>query len=247
MKKRNIFLVPIALMVSLITVYDLTAQESYDGTMDNQVRLMNFFSRVGSQYPPGVVPVDPAKVEGTMYFDKNFHKGRIYQDGKQIAMAEMRYNAYTDEIEIRREGVKNLQALMKDKSIYCEFNNQKIVYAEFTDKKGAKQEGYLTVLHDGDTYQLYHNQIMRFKEGQKAKTSLHLEMPDKFVDRSVFYISRKDEAPVYLNGSKKAVVSFVSPEEQKEVKAYIKEKNLDASKQRDLTYILMYANTVAGS
>ncbi len=240
MKARNSIYFLIILTITVFSGHILTAQ--YHGTMERQVKGYEFFSPLDGKLSIGTVQLNPSDIEGSMYFDENFANGIVYKDGEPIAKVLMRYNAYTDEIEIKRDSKSAPEGLMKAPSVSCEFNNEKMVFTEFTNKKGDKKEGYLAQYVESESFQLYENKKMIFKEGQKAKTSLHLPQPDKFVDRSVLYISRNSESPVFLQSSKGWMADYLGAE--KEVKSYIKQNKLDLSDKEDLKTLILYANSL---
>ena len=94
-------------------------------------------------------------IKNEAYANPTFVKGNIYQED-QLAKNDvlMRYNAYADEIEIKKNNFEeDYSALIKDPNIFVKIGSDLYVFVPF---EGSKEKGgYFNVLSDGKTYDLY--------------------------------------------------------------------------------------------
>lgn len=84
-------------------------------------------------------------IEGSMYFNKDFILGKTYYRNELYENFLIRYNAFSDQIEIKRED-KNIEGLYKSAAISCEINREKFIFLKFIDNNGLLDEGYLVAV-----------------------------------------------------------------------------------------------------
>ncbi|THD69701.1 hypothetical protein E7Z59_05075 [Robertkochia marina] len=185
---------------------------------------------------------DVSKVEGSPYFTPEFLKGEaIYKDTISKPYY-IRYNAYMDEIEVK-EGPNSdmVKTLLKDSKISAVIDGEKLKYIpNFADKNDKYRNGYLYVVYDGDTYDLFLRKNKEFREGVKAMTSFQSNFPDKFEDRIEYYVSVNNTEPVYLKLSRRGIMSIIEDDQRALVKAYIKENELAPDNQEELIMLMEY-------
>ncbi len=193
----------------------------------------------------GANKIDFAKIEGSMYYTEEFTKGDIYYGNKVIFNnIPMRYNAYNDEVEINRTTGEDAEALLKNSSTSCGFNNERLIYSQYNSKKGDLRHGYIVQLFSGKKYRLYEKRSKVFKEGQKPKTSFHIPGPNKFVDKYEFFVTNGREAPRYLFTSKKGLTTFFGEDNMNILKPFIKKNEIETNKREDLIRLITYADTM---
>ncbi|WP_430968549.1 hypothetical protein [Spongiimicrobium sp. 2-473A-2-J] len=183
-----------------------------------------------------------SNIEGSMYFTDKFVPGTVYYLDKVFGNFPMRYNAFTDQIEIRKEGSTVLEAMHQSPGLSSQILNTKYTFLSYRNSKGDMEEGYLVPLTLGEKYRLYEKRSKAFKEGQAAKTSFHKTTPHKFVDRQAFYIARDAENPKYFKGSKKELIAFFGADVANTLKSYIKQNRLNLSEQKDMIALVAHAN-----
>ena len=242
--KRKFIIRLITIMLGTPLVGQTT---SGGGHIENNQRLTNLLNTMStsSNALADTGRLNVEQIEGSMYYNEAFVEGQIYYEAKTMAKASMRYNAYTDQIEIKRPGKPQSEALLQDSKVSGNINGERYYYLEYANKKGDLVQGYLVSTWKGKNYHMYERRSKAFKAGQVQKTSMHLPTPDKFVDRNAFYVSKSGETPVYMNTSKKGIALLFGKENEKEIKSYIKKNRLDLSMKRDLTYLLLYADSMA--
>ncbi|WP_282162327.1 hypothetical protein [Ulvibacterium marinum] len=236
------------LLSAILVAYGIPvlAQATAKGVAENNLRMANFIHAMSTKEQALVADrtLNLSDIEGSMYYVEAFIPGQIYYSDKAFKTIPMRYNAYTDEIEIKRDDQETAEALLKDSKVSCEVNGERLVYSEYLDKKGNLENGYLVKIFAGQKYNLYEKRSKTFKEGQQPKTSLHLPTPDKFVGKSEFYLTADSETPKFLPDSKKKLSTVFDADKIGVLKTFIKKNDIDLSKKEDLQRLLGYAETV---
>lgn len=221
-------------------------QANPSGDTENNFRLANYFHSLSNK-PEAITAdrtIDLADIEGSMYYNKDFSLGKIYYANKPFRSILARYNAYTDEIEIKRDDREQMESLFKGAKVSCEVNGNQFIYSEYRDKKGNLDNGYLVKIFSGNKYKLYQKKSKAFKEGQQPVTSLHLPTPDKFVDRLEYYFAVDMETPQFFPDSKKKLSTVFDVDKVGILRTFIKKNDIDLSKKEDLQRLLGYAETV---
>ncbi|WP_299532110.1 hypothetical protein [Ulvibacterium sp.] len=243
---RKILLTIISAILGFSALGQTGLQANPSGDTENNFRLANYFHTLSNK-PEAIMTdrtVDLADIEGSMYYDEDFSLGKIYYANKPFKSILARYNAYTDEIEIKRDEGEAVESLFKGAKVSCEINGQRFVYSEYLDKRGNLENGYLVKTFSGEKYDLYEKKSKAFKEGQQPKTSLHLPTPDKFVDRLGFYVAVDSETPRFFPDSKKKLSTTFEENKVGILKTFIKRNEIDLSKKEDLQRLLSYAEIV---
>ncbi len=122
------------------------------------------------------------------YANPSFVQGKIFQEDKLIKDdVPMRYNAYADEIEIKKNtSDENYSALIKDPNIFVKIFKDIYVFVPY---EGSNEKGgYFNVLSDGKTYDLYKKTTATFREPQKARTNYERDSPPSFTKTTTYYL-----------------------------------------------------------
>lgn len=189
--------------------------------------------------------VDIKKVKGSPYFATAFVPGEVRYKDKEAKNFQLRYNAFSDEIEVKEKpNTVNYQALLKTPDISATFLGNEYRYLPaFKKENGDQASGYLMVLHKGEKYTLYVQKRKEFREGREARTSFESGFPDKFVDEINYFIAEGSQTPVFFKPSKKALHEYAGSIDKKELKKFLKDQDLDPDKEEDLAEIFKYFET----
>lgn len=151
--------------------------------------------------------------EGSAYENEKFTNGRVYSKDEFLDEVYFRYNAYSDELEVKKTNLEeeDYQALVKSDDIFIISNNgKKYVYNEFFDKKGRKQNGYLIVLSEREKTSLYKQYDVKFFEGKKAENSMVNPIPSRFTPFIGYYVRmEKSDKIVELPSKKNKLFKFL--------------------------------------
>ncbi len=181
-------------------------------------------------------------IKNEAYANPTFVKGNIYQEDQLVKNdVLMRYNAYADEIEIKKNNFEeDYSALIKDPNIFVKIGSDLYVFVPF---EGSKEKGgYFNVLSDGKTYDLYKKTTSIYREPRKAQTSYERDIPPSFEKSTTYYLV-KDGTFLEMPKSKSKLMKMMNKKE-KEVKKYIKENNIDMDKEADLVLVIKYFDSL---
>ncbi|MCG2417768.1 hypothetical protein K8089_01955 [Aequorivita sp. F47161] len=232
--KKIIFTTTFVLMA--ISVFAQDRQSSYtsiyDRTIDINQKSLAF----------GLTEAQFESIKDEAYANPNFVQGKIFQDDKLLRDdVPMRYNAYADEIEIKKSPIDaNYGALMKSPDIYVKMFRDIYVFIPF-EGSNAKG-GYFNVLTDGKTYDLYKKTKAVFREPQKAKTSYQRDSPPSFPKTVTYYLVQNG---VFLEmpNSKSKILKMMDIKKS-EMKKYIKNNDIDLDKEADLIKTITYFDSL---
>ena len=87
--------------------------------------------------------IDLSKVNGSPYLNEEFSRGTIKTSSKSYPSL-LRYNAYTDAIEIKLDANKTTQLLLEE-GISAVINNQEYKYLNFKSGNSVKN-GYFNII-----------------------------------------------------------------------------------------------------
>ena len=181
-------------------------------------------------------------IKDEAYANVNFVPGKIFHEDQLIKDAvPMRYNAFADEIEIKKNSYEdNYSALLKDPNIFVKILEDIYVFVPF---EGSNEKGgYFNVLNDGNTYDLYKKTTAIFREPQIARTNYERDSPPSFV-KTVKYYLVQDGTFMEMPSSKSKVIKMMDSKKN-EIKIFIKENNIDLDKEADKIKLVTYFDSL---
>ena len=188
-------------------------------------------------------PVPSMRVKGSMYYNKEFQPGYLrYYNKMMTEKSYMRYNAFTDEIEMAstKYAEKSSIIVFKDRHISPVFSGGTYVYVPFRLGDGRAYIGYLIEMYNGDKFNLYVRKNKRFMEEVKSRTGMDNPFPPRYIDNTDIYISNNDDTPSILKPTKKRILSYF-PNNQNEIKRFIKSYKLKVSDIESIVKIFEFA------
>lgn len=184
---------------------------------------------------------------GSPYEYEDFKKGKIFYGDEFLADTYYRYNAFSNEIEVKQTLLKEEKhkALLADKElVLMPANGQEMRFMTFITKKNRTKNGYLTLLYDGEQYKLYKRLSVKFTEAKPAANSMVNAIPSRFSHFIEYYLKEKDTDRIDEISSKKSAILKLLPKELAgEVKAHLKETKLDLADEQDLVNLFAFLNT----
>tara|TARA_A100001391_G_C4984456_1_gene256292 strand:+ start:190 stop:894 length:705 start_codon:yes stop_codon:yes gene_type:complete len=232
--KKLIFTASLVMMtVSLFSQSRQSAYTSvYDRTIDLNQKALAF----------GLAEAQFNAIKDQAYTNPNFLQGKIFQDDQLIRdNVPMRYNAYADEIEIKKNiSDETYSALLKSPDIFVRILND--IYV-FIPLNGSNEKGgYFKILNDGKTYDLYKKDKAEFRQARKAQTSYQQDTPPSFVMQTTYYLV-KDGNFLEMPNSKSRILKMMDSKKS-EMKKYIKENDIDLDKEADLIKTIAYFDSL---
>lgn len=232
MKKILLSGLVILLMAPVFAQRASTNFDIYSRTIDLNQKSLAF----------GLTEAQFNSIKDEAYANPSFVQGKIFQEDQLIKDdVPMRYNAYADEIEIKKNtSDESYGALIKDPSIFVKMFRDIYVFVPY---EGSNEKGgYFNVLSDGKTYDLYKKTKALFREPQKAETSYARDMPPSFPKTVTYYLVQNGTF-LEMPNSKSKILNMMD-RKKGEMKKYIKENNIDLDKEADLIKAISYFDSL---
>ncbi len=129
-------------------------------------------------------------IKGSPYFNERFVSGLVLYDDLLVDTLYMRYNAYQDEIQIKKTQNEDepFQALLKNSSVSCKLDHVAIVFRDFRIGRNEFQKAYLFRLVQGKDYSLYARKFKKLRPGKKSSNSLAKSIDPRFIEEIDYYM-----------------------------------------------------------
>lgn len=225
-----------ALVLMTASLFSQARQSAYTSVYDRTIDLNQ------KSLAFGLTEAQFEAIKDEAYANPNFLQGKIFQEDQLIKdNVPMRYNAYADEIEIKKNvSDESYSALIKSPDIFVKIVNDIYVFVPF---EGSIQKGgYFNVLSDGKTYDLYKKTKAEYREPRKAQTSYQQDTPPSFVKSTTYYLV-KNGAFLEMPSSKSKILKMMDSKKS-EMKKYIKENKVDLDKESDLIKTISYFDSL---
>lgn len=190
----------------------------------------------------GLTEAEFESIKDEAYANPNFLQGNIYQGDKLMKSGvAMRYNAFADEIEIKKNPTDEAYgALIKDPEIFVKILNDIYVFVPF---EGSNEKGgYFNVLSDGKTYDLYKKITSVFNEAKKAKNNYEKDSKPTFAKNVKYYLVQ-DGTFLEMPNSKSRIFKMMD-KKKTEMKTFINDNNIDLDKEADLIKAVSYFDSL---
>lgn len=186
--------------------------------------------------------IDWNNVQGSPYLDENYKLAKLYVGDTSYGNIMMRFNTYTNEIELYPREGKESEALMKLDDSKIVYEDTTIEIFEFTNEEGATKKGYFVVLSDQDDVKLLLRKKCVFSPNEKAQTANQADRKAKFTQYDYFYIVQNGEL-TQVDPRKKDIIELF-PQKEKEIKKYIKAQKLKLKNADDFAKLINYVATL---
>ncbi|MFN3909488.1 MAG: hypothetical protein ACK4JX_10715 [Flavobacterium sp.] len=179
------------------------------------------------------------KVEGTPYISEKFMLGNI---GNSTQNLLFRYNAESDEIEIKFKGDSIFVLPKNSKMSTISFDNKKYVLSKYKSAKDDYIDGYLIELYKGKI-ELYKREKIQIKEARPATNNYEIDRPAKFEKiKDEFYWSASGNLEIMPNNKKKVIEFF--PLHKEKLNDFFKNNNISFSNEKDLTNLIKFIESI---
>ncbi len=175
----------------------------------------------------------PADVQGSPYIVEDFLVGTVFIK-EESYNAEMRYNAYLDEVQAKTQG--QVTSLLKRDYVSARIGNQLYTIVEYADN-GATRQGYFVELNPGKT-RLLLQQKKKFVQAVKAESTYKSDTPAKFVEQKEYFLKVGDEPAVRVRLKKKDILAQLG--NKKEMDKFISENGLKLKNEGEIIQLLKY-------
>ncbi len=177
------------------------------------------------------------KANGSAYLNEDFQYGQVFIGEKLGFTGDLRYNAYTSEIEISKDDDK-YSAVLKRAKFWAKIGDKEYRILPFLDKNEQQRVGYFNPLNDGDIRLLFKPE-KKLRQARAASTSYDREVPPTYVDASAYFLKNGDEPAFRIYLSKK---EFYKAFGKDKVKSIVDSKKLRLNKVDDAILLINEIN-----
>ncbi|MEM6516961.1 MAG: hypothetical protein AAF688_12315 [Bacteroidota bacterium] len=185
------------------------------------------------------------KTKGTPYLKEKFEAANVI--GFDNKIYNIRYNAFTDEIEIKLEdgSLKKMNNSLENVVVKTTLSKTIFEPLEYVDEDGNKLKGFLISLTpNNDSVKLYLRKSKRFVEAKPAQTGYDKDKPAEYKDeRDEYYIKYNDSQPVFVPKKKKDFLKLF-PAKKGEIESFIKKNKIKTNREDDLIALTNYMNSL---
>ena len=250
---KNIFFLIIAIFFSIFlfsqekTVWNNNSSQFNDTDFSNtwEYRTRDAFTDLRYKTGRTLSDYEYNEIIGNSYYNKEFVIGKIYLHDKKISkIFTLRYNAFSDEIEIGTN--KKFESLINNRNISCLIGKDLYVYHPFVNKEGdAVQTGYLRIIFEAPEFKFLIRETKVYKEGKKAQTTLQTSFPAKVVDSKKFYfINNLTDNAVLIIQKNKKVIDIIDSQYKSKMSEFLKGKSLNVKNDEDLITFFKHYTTL---
>lgn len=178
-------------------------------------------------------------LNGTSYIQSDFLPANVE---KYDSLLFLRYNAFQDEMEIKKD---KTYFIPKKIGLSVIFKGTNFTYKIFSfESKGKIKLGFLKVLQEGPRMSLLLQEKIIFVEEVKPKTGYEeYEAPRlKRIKDKLFY-SEKNNVALEIPKKKKDILNIFS-NNLVEIKSFVNKNRLNVKNQKNIIKIIEYYNTL---
>ncbi|KAA2218453.1 hypothetical protein [Maribacter flavus] len=247
--KKLLLLATLALSTSFISAQysgQALSNASSGGSMDGSAAVINtLLGDMASRDAKRTKNYD--EFQGSPYVSNTFKQTDIWYNEENMGRMFYRYNALNEEIEIKNTLLEEeaVKGLSRDKNISLLVDGKKLSFKTFVTSKNQTLNGYLLLLNDGNTYDLYRRIRVKFTEGKPAPNSFVKAVPARFSQFTEYYfqkegVNRIDE--IALSNSK--LLKHLEGSDKEALKKYLKENKIKIKEEADLLNVFGFLNTL---
>ena len=179
-------------------------------------------------------------IQGSPYLSDKFENGKIItQEDSVFSNIELRYNAYSDDLEFKQgENIYNVAFKLLVKK--AEFGNNTFGYRNY-ELEGAKHDGFLKILAQGKATLLVKYTI-RFSDREEAKAFSDFQ-PARFEEPIEQYFLSINDASATLFTTKKMLIILLS-DHKGEIESYLSKNKISLKDERGLVELLSFYNSL---
>ena len=187
-------------------------------------------------YSNSTLTLKPSEIEGTMYITPDYVPARFMEDG---VVYSVKYNAYTDEFEIRDKGVLKYLPKISEYDIVLVNTGKKYQIYKYNNKPS-----FFVVASEGENVNLLLKEKVKFNKEVKAKSSYVKAKPANFSrENDELFIGYKNYNATPFPKKKKDILKLFGAKAN-EVKEYAKLNKYSFKKVPDLIQIFEYYNSL---
>ncbi|RYJ43355.1 hypothetical protein [Flavobacterium beibuense] len=184
---------------------------------------------------------DSQPAQGSQYYNEKFLPGKV-DDANEVSM--IRYNAYSDEIEVQVNNEILVLQPKDNQTITLSGDKGAYKYLQFTDKENVSSQRYLIPISENDKVNIYKKENIYLQPEEHPTSGYGSYKAPMYRKKDLeYYIQLNNGDIVYMSTKKKDVTAII-PGKEKEIKNFIKENKIDTDEDEDLKTLGAYLNTL---
>ncbi len=190
------------------------------------------------------------RIKGSRYFDEFFNSGTVYYREKPVDTLYMRYDAYQDEIQIRRSAYNEepVQALLRNSDIRAVIEQQAVQYLGYYTEDAERVQGYLFQLVSPGPYGLYVRKSKTLREGKVSGNSLARSVAPRYTEEIDYYLSQGDNMPLKpIPERKKKFLKLLPDAVRLKMQSRMEAMDYKLENESDLTQLVHMMNEISGT
>lgn len=186
---------------------------------------------------------------GSVYIEERFVPCKVFYNDEVIGNFYYRHNAFNDEVEIKDtqfgEQPESSLATIKELRLVDELDHKELALKAYKNKKDVVRNGYLYKLNEGDKYDLFFKNSVKFTEGTNPVNSMVRATPNKFSHFTEYYFMKDgDKLAHYIGKKKSEFLREFEKDKRDSLASYIKEEKINLKKEEDLMKVFNYLNSI---
>lgn len=203
-----------------------------------QVNFTNPDETAVVSYQTKEIDLSKVKTEGSPYFEEEFKRGKIYMNGQEKIVGNLRYNASNSEIELQR-GNSEYTSVLKRNNISVSIGNKLYKLLPYKDEDNASvRTGYFIAMNNGRATLLFKPE-KKLRRGRTPSTSYDRLVPPRYIDVSAYYIQIDEEPATKIYLRKNEFYKILGKDK---VQEYTKTNNLKLNHVDDAIKLMDYYN-----
>ena len=187
----------------------------------------------------GIV-IEEVPIEGSPYFNEMYTVGETFVNGRNVRLL-MRYNAYSDQIEMKDKFQKSFN-LLKRKDLAANFGGKTYKLMDYLEN-GVVKQGYVNPLNEGHAI-LFHKPKKVFVQAEKPENGYDEYNPPVYKDVSTHYLQIGNHQAVEIALNKRQVLKYLRNEHFSDIKQYVLDNNLKLKTEKEILQLLNYYNSL---
>jgi hypothetical protein len=138
--------------------------------------------------------VGSSKIEGSQFFEQEFVKGTILENGKKLLDAYLRYNVVKEQVQIKVDKADTEVFVLPRLQLYAyDFGNYTYLLKNFSTKNGEVLLGYSIIYFQSDTDIFLSKPSVKVTPEKKAETTYGRTRPARYSIRNKYYFGANDQ------------------------------------------------------
>jgi len=186
---------------------------------------------------------------GSIYLNDKFLPCKVYYEDDLVGDFFYRHNAFNDEIEIKdtqlAEEAESSLLTVKELRLVDPIGNKELALRVYENDKGELRNGYLYRLGEGEKYDIFFKNSVKFTEGTHPVNSLVRPTPNKFSHfTEYFFVKKGDKVAKYIEQKDRKFVKAFDKSIQESLETFLKEEKINLKKEEDLIKTFTYLNNL---